>query len=263
MEELVRRAKAGDRNALEQLLTTIAPSIQRFGLRMCKGQSDSDDVLQDTLMTVLQHLPEFEGRSSFTSWVFALTRSACTRRRRGLKNQAGVELDEANGLAQGSPTPEEGAEGRQLSQMLIQALDALPTDYREVILLRDIEALTAPEAAEALGISVDALKSRLHRARQALRETLRPVLEPKAPPAAASCPDIMSLWSRKLEGDLDALDCEQMEKHLTHCPACESACSALKTALVACRRETSRDVPVEVQEQVRAALRTWMQQLSV
>jgi RNA polymerase sigma-70 factor (ECF subfamily) len=259
MEELILRAKSGDQAALEQLLTSIAPSIQRFGLRMCKHKPDSDDVLQDTLMTILQHLPEFEGRSTFTSWVFALTRSACVRRRRGLKNQSGVNLDLATDISEAGPTPEQGAEGRQLSRMLSQALDSLPADYREVILLRDIESLTAPEAAEALGISVDALKSRLHRARQALREALRPVLEDKAPPAPASCPDIMSLWSRKLEGDLDALDCEQMEQHLTQCPSCESTCSALKTALVACRREASRDVPAVVQEQVRSALRVWLQ----
>lgn len=263
MEELVRRAKNGDQTALEQLLTSIAPSIQRFGMRMCKDKPDSDDVLQDTLMTVLQHLSEFEGRSSFSSWVFALTRSACTRRRRGLKNQSGVELDLATELRQDGPTPEQGAEGRQLSRMLTEALDALPVDYREVILLRDIESLTAPEAAEALGISVDALKSRLHRARQALRDALRPVLEPQAAAGTVSCPDIMSLWSRKLEGDLDALDCEQMERHLAHCPACESACTALKTALVACRRETSRDVPLDVQEQVRSALRNWLQRQPV
>lgn len=258
MEELVRRAKNGDQAALEKLLTTVAPSIQRFGIRMCKDRPDSEDVLQDTLMTILQHLPEFEGRSSFTSWVFALTRSACTRRRRGLKNQAGVELDLDAAVSENSPTPEQGADARQMSRILTEALDALPADYREVILLRDVESLTAPEAADALGISVDALKSRLHRARQALRDALRPVLEPKSMPTAATCPDIMSLWSRKLEGDLDALDCEQMEKHLAHCPACESACSALKTALLACRRETTRDVPVEIQEQVRSALRLWL-----
>lgn len=258
MEDLVRRAKSGDQAALETLLATVAPSIQRFGIRMCKDRPDSEDVLQDTLMTILQHLPEFEGRSSFTSWVFALTRSACTRRRRGLKNQMGVELDPATAVSEDSLTPEQGADARQMSRILTEALDALPADYREVILLRDVESLTAPEAAEALGISVDALKSRLHRARQALRDALRPVLEPKSMPTTTSCPDIMSLWSRKLEGDLDALDCEQMEKHLAHCPACESACSALKTALLACRRETARDVPVEIQEQVRSALRLWL-----
>jgi RNA polymerase sigma-70 factor, ECF subfamily len=260
MDDLVRQAKGGDSAALEQLLIGIAPSIQRFGLRMCGNGHDSEDVLQDTLLTILRHLPEFEGRSSFTSWVFALTRSACTRRRRGLKNKPGIELDESVALSETGPTPEEGAGDRELSRILEQALDDLPEEYREVILLRDVESLTAPEAAASLGISVEALKSRLHRARQALRSALRPVLEPRPTPAIAGCPDIMALWSRKLEGDLSALDCTEMEKHLASCPACESACSALKTALLACRREATRDVRPEIQEQVRSALRRWLQQ---
>ncbi|HEY5961397.1 MAG TPA: sigma-70 family RNA polymerase sigma factor [Polyangiaceae bacterium] len=262
MDDLVRLAKAGDRSALEQLLVSIAPSIQRFGLRMCKSDQDSEDVLQDTLVTILRHLPEFEGRSSFTSWVFALTRSACTRRRRGLKNKPGVDLDDAGELSEAGPTPEQGADSREMSRILAQAMDQLPEEYREVILLRDVEALTAPEAAQILGISVDALKSRLHRARQSLRTALSPVLEPTTVPPAQGCPDVTELWSRKLEGDLDALDCAQMEKHLLTCPACASACSALKTALGACRRESARDVRPEVQEQVRSALRVWLKQLS-
>lgn len=262
MDDLVRLAKSGDPTALEQLLTQIAPSIQRFGLRMCQNGHDSEDVLQDTLLTILRHLPEFEGRSSFTSWVFALTRSACTRRRRGLKNKPGVELDHAVEVDESAPTPEQGAGDREMSRILEQALDTLPEEYREVILLRDVESLTAPEAAEALGISVEALKSRLHRARQALRSALRPVLEPRPLPAPASCPDIMALWSRKLEGDLDALDCAEMERHLTTCPACDSACSALKSALLACRREKAIDVRPEVQDQVRAALRAWLRRES-
>jgi RNA polymerase sigma-70 factor (ECF subfamily) len=262
MDDLVELAKAGDRVALEQLLARVAPAIQRFGLRMCKDDQDSQDVLQDTLITILRHLPEFEGRSSFTSWVFALTRSACTRRRRGLKNKPGLEISELGELTEDGPTPEQGADRQEMSRILMQALDGLPEDYREVILLRDVEALTAPEAAETLGISVDALKSRLHRARQALRSALSPVLEPAAPSAAQGCPDVASLWSRKLEGDLDALDCAQMEKHLLTCPACASACSALKTALGACRHEATRDVRPEVQERVRSAVRVWLKQLT-
>ncbi|MGC4069450.1 MAG: sigma-70 family RNA polymerase sigma factor [Polyangiaceae bacterium] len=260
MEDLVRQAQSGDPSAVERLLEQIAPSIQRFGQRMCQNTADSEDVLQDTLLNVLGHLKEFEGRSSFTSWVFSLTRSACTRRRRGLKNQAMAPLDDIGETLKSTHTPEQGASERELSRLLESALDRLSEEHREVLLLRDVESLTAPEAADILGISVDALKSRLHRARQALRQALRPVLEPQAAAASASCPDIMQLWSQKLEGDLDALDCAQMEKHLLTCPACNSACSALKTALMACRREATNDVSQEVQAQVKAAVRIWMNQ---
>jgi RNA polymerase sigma-70 factor, ECF subfamily len=258
MDDLITRAKAGDSAALERLLGEIAPSIQRFGLRMCQNQHDSEDVLQETLMTILHHLGEFQGRSSFSSWVFALTRSHCTRRRRGLKNQPSTPLDETLDADSSGKTPEEAAGERQMSHLLRQALDQLTDEHREVILLRDVESLTAPEAASTLGISVDALKSRLHRARQALRAALMPVLEPKVPPASSTCPDIMALWSRKLEGDLDALDCAEMEKHLSTCPSCDSACSALKTALLACHQQAAPNVSPAIQERVRSAVRAWV-----
>jgi RNA polymerase sigma-70 factor (ECF subfamily) len=120
-------------------------------------------------------------------------------------------------------------EDRELFEAIARAVDALPEDYREVIVLRDMEGLTAQDAAAAAGVSVDALKSRLHRARAALREALRPVFEAAAPPPRADCPDVMALWSRKLEGDLSAGDCADMERHLEGCPACGAACSALKS----------------------------------
>ena len=129
-----------------------------------------------------------------------------------------------------------------------------------MILLRDVEELTAPEAAVALGVSVDALKSRLHRARAALRDALKPLLEPNAPQAASSCPEVATLWSRKLEGDLSQDDCAQMERHLRSCTACTAACDSLKRALLACRRSATDAVRPEVQARVRAAVRAWSEQ---
>ena len=85
---LLARVRAGDREALEALLARVAPSIYRFGLRMCRNVHDAEDVLQDALLEVAGHVGDFEGRSSLSSWVFAVTRSACARKRRGLKNQA-------------------------------------------------------------------------------------------------------------------------------------------------------------------------------
>jgi len=252
----VLRARSGDADALEELLAGVAPAIERFGRRMCGNPHDADDVLQDTLLSIATHLSEFEGRSSLLSWVFTLTRNACSRRRRGLKNKPPVADDQAPEARDPAATPEEGAADRELSQVLGRALDALPDAYREVILLRDVEGLTAPDAATALGISVDALKSRLHRAREALRSALKPVLEPNAP-GPAGCPEVATLWSKKLEGDLSQNDCATMEEHLKTCSACATACDALKKALLACRRSATSEVRPEVQARVKAAVRAW------
>jgi RNA polymerase sigma-70 factor (ECF subfamily) len=260
MDPLIERARSGDAAALEELLARVAPSVHRFGIRMCKSVHDADDVLQDTLLSIATHLGEFEGRSSLSSWVFALTRSACARRRRGLKNRPTVSEDDAPEAHDAEPSPEERTAERELAAAINRALDTLPEDYREVIVLRDMEGLTAPDAAASLGVTVDAVKSRLHRAREALRAALKPMLEPNAPRPAAGCPDVVALWSKKLEGDLSQSDCATMEKHIETCASCGAACDALRKALLACQRSATAPVRPEVQARVKAAIRAWTAQ---
>jgi RNA polymerase sigma-70 factor (ECF subfamily) len=230
---------------------------------MCKDTHDAEDVLQDTLLAIATHLGEFEGRSSFLSWVFTLARTACSRRRRGLKNQRPTSLSEVAEPLDAARTPEERASDREMASVVSSALDSLSEEHREVILLRDVEGLTAPDAAAALGISVDALKSRLHRAREALRGVLRPVLEPGAAKPSPTCPDVVALWSKKMEGDLRAEDCAAMEAHLKGCPTCGAACDGLKRALLACRQSATSELAPVVRMRVKAAIREWAEQLRV
>lgn len=251
-ETLLSAARAGDRAALEALLRAEAPSIYRFARTLC-GE-DVDDVVQDTLLNIAQKLDTFEGRSSFSSWVFALTRSACSRRHRGKANAPKAPLSEVAERAVDEPSPEQTESRRELSRLIDDALSSLPEPYREAIVLRDVEGLTAPDAAASLGITVEALKSRLHRARAALRDLLAPaigVLAPRGP----GCPDVVAMWSRKLEGELTSGDCATMEKHLEGCPSCGAACDALRAALEVCQRVSEREVPASVQARVRVTLR--------
>ena len=261
-DSLLDRARQGDRAALEELLAQHAPAIYRFSLRMCRNAADAEDTLQDTLLAIAGHLGDFAGRASLSSWIFALTRSACTRRRRGLKNRPAQNVEDAPQLRDARPNPEENAGQQELSAVLTAALEQLPEAYREVLLLRDMEGLSAAEAADALGVSVDACKSRLHRARQALREALEPILEAHAPQQGPACPDIVQAWSRKLEDDLSSHDCAAMEKHILSCPACGAACTALKRSLSACQRIGTEEVPPAIQAQVKAAIRRFTQGLA-
>jgi len=257
-DALVARARAGDRTAMEDLLTSIAPSIRRFAGRMCRNDADADDVLQDALLSIATHLDGFQGRSSLPSWAFTIARTACSRRRRGKKN-APAE-GEAALVAQGAdqPDPEEQTASHETGAIVARALDGLPDDYREVLLLRDAEGLTAPEAALALGVTVDALKSRLHRARAALRDALGQVLEMGMPPASPACPDVVRALSRKLEDDLDATACAEMEKHVQGCTSCASTCDAMKDALRACRSSPSAELTPEVRERIRTTITRWV-----
>lgn len=255
---IVERARSGDRAALEQLLEHIAPLVHRFGMHMCRHDADADDVLQDTLLLVMSHLNEFEGRSSLSSWVFTLARSACARKRRGLKNQPHASDEALRELLSAEGTPEQQVGSQELKAALEQALASLRDEQREVLLMRDMEGLSAPEVAQVLGLSVEAVKSRLHRARAALRSALARALEPAPVQPLPGCPDILAAFSQKLEGDLAAEDCAVMEKHIEACPTCASTCSALKAALWACRSEATDEVPPQVQARIKATIQRLM-----
>jgi RNA polymerase sigma-70 factor (ECF subfamily) len=256
-EETLAAARAGDRSALEALLEQQAPAVYRFARSLC-GCEDVEDIVQDALVIIASKLGDYQGRASFSSWVFAVTRSACARRRRGKANQPKAPLSEVEERAGDEPSPEQRVERRQIARLLDDALISLPEAYREAILLRDVEGLSAPDAAASLGIGVEALKSRLHRARAALRDLLAPTLG--SLPRAPGCPDVVALWSRKLEGELTAEDCATMEKHLEGCPSCGAVCDVLRDALLACRRLGEAEVPRSVQARVRVALRALTQE---
>jgi RNA polymerase sigma-70 factor (ECF subfamily) len=168
-DELLTAAQGGDRAALERLLTLHRQGIYRYGLRVCRTTEDAEDAVQETLWAATRTLHAFRGAAaSITAWLFTIVRHQCYRlmERDHAQEELGATL--VDGDTQ--PSPEDEIIAQRQREMLAAALAALDPIDRHPILLRDIEGLTAPEAALVLGISVDALKSRLHRARAELRE---------------------------------------------------------------------------------------------
>ncbi len=148
-----------------------------------------------------------------------------------------------------------------MQEALESAITSLDAKYREVLILRDVEGLTAPEVAEVLDISVAAAKSRLHRARVAVRDEIMPLLGlPEVVPAAAarSCPDVLTLFSMSLEGEISSERCAELEQHLEGCGTCRGACESLQQTLALCRTGPSPQVPQSVRESVRTALRAFL-----
>jgi RNA polymerase sigma-70 factor (ECF subfamily) len=114
-----------------------------------------------------------------------------------------------------------------------------------------------------MGLSVEAVKSRLHRARTAVRERIAPLLTPAAPGAVAvapgpGCQDVVDLFSRRLEGEIDGNACAELEKHLSECAACRGRCESLRTTLVLCKQAGAAQVPAHVERSVRDALRRFL-----
>ena len=263
---LLAAARSGDRDALEALLLRYQARVYRFGIKMCGDQDDAEDILQETLLAMARSVRDFRGASSLSTWLYTIARSFCIKKRRRSRfapaeqqSLDAVLTDQGVQLPDPRPSPEEDLAGRQVDAMLARAIAALDPMYREVLVLRDIEGLTAPEVAEVLGIGVDAVKSRLHRARLAVRKAILPYLgsgdEETAHGTRQTCPDVLTLFSRHLEGEISADLCAQMERHLDECGSCRGACESLKRTLALCHSTPTPQVPESVQRSVRESLR--------
>jgi RNA polymerase sigma-70 factor (ECF subfamily) len=267
-DRLLARARAGEAEALERLIERHQARGYRCGMRMCGDPEDAKDVLQDTLLTMARGIRDFRGASSISTWLYTVARSFCIKRRRKSQFAPAVEhslesevAGESAALADTGRRPDEAASERQIELALEQAIAALEPGYREVLLLRDMEGLSAAEVAEVLNLSVQAVKSRLHRARLAVRERVAPLLG--IPNATAgregTCPDVLPLFSQHLEGEVSADVCATMERHLEGCSRCRAACDSLKRTLALCRATDPDDgVPEAVQVQVRTAVRDFV-----
>jgi RNA polymerase sigma-70 factor (ECF subfamily) len=172
-EALLAAAQAGDLEALNTLLVMHRRGVYRYGLQVCRTTEDAEDAVQETLWAATRALRTFRGSASaIASWLFTIVRRECLRLIEGHK-RAPQGLDGAEDeLPGGQADPEDAVMSERGAELLAEALSELDALHREVILLRDIRELSAPEAAAQLGITVDALKSRLHRARVNLRDAV-------------------------------------------------------------------------------------------
>jgi RNA polymerase sigma-70 factor (ECF subfamily) len=266
--ELLGAAQGGDREALNELLERHQGRVFRFGMKMCGAEEDAKDILQETLLAAARNVDGFRGSSSVSTWLYAIARSFCIKKRRTSKFAPDhVEsLEGGDGMALELPdarrTPEEDVSGTQVKGALQDAIGALDPMYREVLVLRDVEGLSAAEVAEVMGLSVEAVKSRLHRARVAVRDRVAPLLgieEAAAPAAGPACPDVLGLFSRKLEGEISGSVCEELERHLLGCPRCTARCDSLRASLKLCRQAGDEVVPPRVEHSVRTALRKFLE----
>jgi RNA polymerase sigma-70 factor, ECF subfamily len=182
--EVVERVQAGEVGLYELLMRRYNQRLFRVIRSVIADDLEAEDVLQDAWCRAFEHLGQFEGRSSFATWVTkiafyeALTRARRRKRLVALEDADGEMTPEAERLSTNTADPEKQAMQGELGQILSSAVDRLPITYRSVFMLRAVEQLSTAETAECLNLSEEAVKTRLHRSRSLLRQDLQTRLGP-------------------------------------------------------------------------------------
>ena len=181
-QRLIRLGLKGNQAALEALFARHSGALYQSALKLLGNPEDAEDALQEGMLSAFKNLRRFEGRSKFSSWLTRIVINAALMRLRSQRAHRTVSADEPLGeaestlaeqLADPAPDPERLYARKELRRLLDRNLTELPPDMRTAVLLRDIEGLSTQEAAEALGVPENTLKSRLHRARLQLAEQIQ------------------------------------------------------------------------------------------
>ena len=176
--QLIERVRAGEIALYELLMRRHNQRVYRVIRSVVSNDLEAEDILQEAWVRAFEHLNQFAGRANFSTWVARIAFNEALARRRTsarwtpLEDEAGNIMPELNRQQTTSATPETEAIQGQLGQMLQSAVDTLPETYRSVFVLREVEQLNTSETAECLGLSEEAVKTRLHRSRALLRREL-------------------------------------------------------------------------------------------
>ncbi len=181
-KQIVPLMRDGDLAALDQLTRCYGERLLAYGRRRCATEEHARDAVQDALLAAGEHLEDFRDEGSVEGWLVRMVGRACSRMRRGRKNDPALHADlSVVPVSAPGPSPEDEVFQAELAARLGEALLALPPMDRAVLLLSDAEGYKGPEVAVALGLSHDAVRSRLARVRRRLRDALEPLRAELAP----------------------------------------------------------------------------------
>lgn len=186
---LVRRVQSGDREAFSLLVSKYQRKLLRLIMRLVRDPAEAEDVAQEAFIKAYRALPNFRGESAFYTWLYRIAVNTAKnwlmsqgRRMPVMSEILDEDTDSADelGLLQNHETPERLLMSKQIGETVNAAMDALPEDLRTAIALREIEGLSYEEIAQVMDCPIGTVRSRIFRAREAIAQSLRPLLDAAA-----------------------------------------------------------------------------------
>lgn len=177
-KELIQKAKQGDQDSFEALILSCKEKAYNIALRYMQNEEDALDAVQESFIKIFRHLPKFNEQSRFDTWVYRIVVNACNDMLRKSKKMKVIDTvykneedeDIAFEIADKAPGPDGLLEKKEESEYIVQCLDKLSTEYKEVLILRDLNGFSYDEIASILDCSIGTVKSKISRARQKFKD---------------------------------------------------------------------------------------------
>ncbi len=269
IEQAIQLLKSEQPDSMEKALALLQDSVFSFSMRVCQQREDAEDTMQEVLVKSLPYLQKFDSPKALVVWLYKVAKNRClmSRRKSKFAPKQSLSLEELmpdrndlEHLANTGPiNPETLALRSEEAQRLRDAVQKLPSDYRIVLVLRDMEGLTDEEVAEITGLRRGTVRVRLHRARLFVRKNFaesgrqhpiqRKTLSSESPQVRPRrCKEMFAELSDYLDDQLDDRFCVELEKHLGGCEPCQAFLSNLETTV-----ERIRKLPKEDMDRKQAA----------
>jgi RNA polymerase sigma-70 factor (ECF subfamily) len=270
LEKALGEVRGGSPAALERALETLQQTVFKFSMKLCGHREDAEDTAQETLLRTAAELRKFDSSQALAVWLYKVARSRCLMSRRRSKfdrhphlslddvlpDRAGLEAQ----LASSGPGPEQRLLRKEDAGELARAVLRIPPLYRQVLVLHDMEELSAREVAQVMGIAEGTVRVRLHRARAFLRNEL--ALRPRGPrkkkggPKPITCRALFAQLSDYIDHQIDPGVCERLEAHLDDCRPCQAYLASLEETVRRCRTHCPPPMKRKLQSDLRALLKT-------
>ena len=245
---------------MEEALELLQKTVFSFSMKVCGQRQDAEDTMQEVLLKSVPNLPKFDSPKALMVWLYKVAKNRClmSRRKSKFAPKEDLSLEELMPDRQelrklsGRPdgTPETAMLRRENAKRLREAVQKLPSDYRLILVLHDMEELSDGDVAEITGLRPGTVRVRLHRARlfvrkelakqdqhRARRETTKPSVKTHLPAQSRQrhCKEMFAELSNYLDDELDDSLCEELEKHMDGCEPCKAFLSSLEQSIRQCR----------------------------